>query len=65
MQTVKILFQILFIMYWIVLGLLILFKIYTPPRSVIATAFIMVGIFLALLMFKSVPITNVHIHHYR
>gem|GEM_PF-5088147 len=33
MQTVKILFQILIIMYWIVIGLSVSFKIYTPLYS--------------------------------
>ncbi|MBG9479396.1 hypothetical protein [Lysinibacillus sphaericus] len=65
MQTVEILLQILLIMYWIVLGLSILFKIYTPPRFGIAIAFIMTGILMALLFFASVPITKVHIYHYR
>ncbi|UPW82742.1 hypothetical protein [Lysinibacillus sp. Ag94] len=64
MQTVKILFQILFIMYWVVLGLLILFKIYTPPRSILATAFIMTGILMALLIFARMPITKVYIHNH-
>ena len=64
MQTVKFLFQILFVMYWIVLGLLVLFKIYTPPRSIIVTAFIMTGILMALLVFTGEPITKVHIYHH-
>jgi len=51
-------------MYWIVLGLVVLFKIYTPPRSVIATTFIMTGILMAILMFASVPIAKVHIYHH-
>jgi len=63
-QTVKILIQVLAIMYWIVMGLLVLFKIYTPPSYVIAAAFILTGISMALLMFTSVPITKVHIHHH-
>lgn len=64
MQTVKILFQILFIMYWVVLGLLVALKIYIPPRSVIATAFIFTGILIAILTFASMPITKVHIYHH-
>jgi len=64
MQTVKVLVQILFIMYWILIGLLVLFKIYTPPRRVIALAFIMTGILTAVLLYDSGPITKVHIYNY-
>jgi len=64
MQTIKVLVQILFIMYWILIGLLVLFKIYTPPRRVIALAFIMTGILAAVLLFDSGPITKVHIYNY-
>lgn len=64
MQTVIFLLQILFIMYWIMLGLLIVFKVYMPPRSVIATMFIFTGILMATIVFSSVPITKVHIYHH-
>ncbi|WP_416141148.1 hypothetical protein ACM1TL_14575 [Lysinibacillus capsici] len=63
-QTVKILFQVLFIMYWFIIGLLIIFKIYTPPRSVIATSFIFTGILMAIIVFSPVPVTKVHIYHH-
>lgn len=64
MQTVKVMIQILFIMYWILVGLLVLFKIYTPPRSVVAAAFIITGMLIAILIFTSNPITKVHIYNY-
>lgn len=64
METVKILFRILFTMYWIVLGLIILFKVYMPPRLVIATSFIFTGVLMAILLFSAVPITKVHIYHH-
>ncbi|WP_285397623.1 hypothetical protein [Lysinibacillus sp. fls2-241-R2A-57] len=64
MTTAKILLQILSIMYWIVLGLLVLFNIYTPSRYIIAAAFIVSGILTAILVFSSVPITKVYIHHH-
>ncbi|MBX8942554.1 MULTISPECIES: hypothetical protein [unclassified Lysinibacillus] len=64
MQTVIFLLQILFIMYWIMLGLLIVFKVYMPPRSVIATMFIFTGILMAIIVFSPVPITKVHIYHH-
>ncbi|WP_431811589.1 hypothetical protein [Lysinibacillus sp. FW12] len=62
MHTAKVLFQILCIMYWIVLGLLVLFNIYTPSRYILAAAFIMSGVLMAILVFASVPITKVYIH---
>ncbi|MEY9975758.1 hypothetical protein [Lysinibacillus sp. RC79] len=64
MNTAKVLFQILCIMYWIVLGLLVLFNIYTPSRYILAAAFIMSGILMAILVFASVPITKVYIHNH-
>lgn len=60
--TVKLLIQIFAVMYWIIIGLLVLFKIYTPPRYVIASAFIITGILIALMMFARFPITKVYIH---
>lgn len=62
--TVKLLIQIFAIMYWIIIGLLVLFKIYTPPRYVIASAFILTGILTALMMFARSPITKVYIHNH-
>lgn len=62
--TVKLLIQIFAVMYWIIIGLLLLFKIYTPPRYVIASAFIMTGILIALMMFARSPITNVYIYNH-
>ncbi len=64
MHTLQILGQILFIMYWIIIGLLVLFKIYTPPTKVMALAFIMTGVLIAILLFDSRPITKVHIYNY-
>lgn len=62
--TVKLLIQILAVMYWIIIGLLVLFKIHTPPRYVIASAFIMTGILIALMTFARSPITKVYIHNH-
>lgn len=64
MQTMEMLLQILFIMYWITLGLLIIFKVYMPPKSVIATSFIFTGILMAILVFSPFPITRVHFYHH-
>ena len=64
MHTLQVLGQILFIMYWIIIGLLVLFKIYTPSRNVMALAFIMTGVLIAILLFDSGPITKVHIYNY-
>lgn len=64
MQIAKILVQVLGVMFWIMMGLLVLFKIYTPPRYVIASAFIITGILTALMMFVRSPITKVYIHNH-
>lgn len=63
MQIVKILIEIIAIMYWIIMGLLMLFTAYTPPKYVIAATFIITGILVALLVFVKVPTTEVHIHY--
>lgn len=64
MQTMKMLLQILFIMYWIMLGLLIIFKVYMPPKSVIATSFIFTGILMAIIVFSPFQITKVHFYYH-
>ena len=64
MQTVIFLLRILFIMHWFMLGLLIVFKVYMSPRSVIATMFNFTGILMAIIVFSPVPITKVHIYHH-
>jgi len=61
--TVEILIQIIAIMYWIIMGLLIIFTTYTPPKNVIAATFILTGILIAILVFVKVPTTEVHIHY--